>query len=301
MNTSKDVEVLELGFNYALYAMTLAGAAGAFQNPVSDPYRQKIIALADESTENLRRTIIRCGLSIGGVRSASDLGSFKNIMEYLQTKANPLGQELTDEIVAKMGNRQEKIFLFSAKFSQAIGAKRFGADYPLNISQMIKMGGEIGFDEASVRKWAALPTESTFSEIRNELEGIVSTSSKSTQVVISGGIIGVLNTGEMSHIENINTNISVIDHAKNSEVAQALKEITEAIIHSQELPQQERSELLEQIQEVSKQATLPVEARSSKGVLKAVLAGIAGTVSTVGGIAEIWSTWGGTILKFFGL
>ena len=172
--TSKDTEVLDLGFNFALYAIALAAAAGVSKIPAEDPYRQKTIDKADELTENLRRSILRCGLSVKeeNLKSASELGSYDEIMAFLLNKSNQLAQKITDEIVAKLGNRQEQIFLFAVQFGQAIGAKSFGESYNLDQTEMVKRGVEIGFSEDRVRNWVAFPTEKVFSEIRQELETI---------------------------------------------------------------------------------------------------------------------------------
>lgn len=86
----------------------------------------------------------------------------------------------------------------------------------------------------------------------------------------------------------------------DSEVAQALRHLTDEVVASDELPGETKVELIQQLRELSRQATLPGANRSSRGVLKAILVSIASGIGTVSGLATVWSTWGETISSFFG-
>src|SRR6267142_2782280 len=63
---------------------------------------------------------------------------------------------------------------------------------------------------------------------------------------IDRSTIGVLNTGQMQGIEKIDVNISRLSQAKQPETAEAFRNLTEAIVSSGEISEQQRSELVEQ-------------------------------------------------------
>lgn len=109
--------------------------------------------------------------------------------------------------------------------------------------------------------------------------------------------IGILNTGEIEDIQSISVNIKSGTH----EVAEAIKQITEAVSKSPDLAGTTRSMVLEQLEELRKQALLPAENRSKHGIIKAIISTLATTLGAAGGLAEVWSTWGPAIQKFFGL
>jgi hypothetical protein len=114
---------------------------------------------------------------------------------------------------------------------------------------------------------------------------------------ISNSNIGILNTGEIEDIQSISVNIKSGTH----EVAEAIKQITGAVSKSPDLAAPIRSMVLEQLEELSKQALIPIENRSKPGIIKAIISTLATTLSAAGGLAEVWSTWGPAIQKFFGL
>ncbi len=124
---------------------------------------------------------------------------------------------------------------------------------------------------------------------------------KAVKLQISDSTIGLLNTGEISHVETLTVNVSTLEETGHPEVAEALVRISEAVAESEELSQNQRQEALEQLAELSRQATLAPEERSATGVLRALSVGIATTLGAAGGLAEVWSTWGTAIEAFFGL
>jgi hypothetical protein len=121
-----------------------------------------------------------------------------------------------------------------------------------------------------------------------------------TEIKISNSTIGILNTGQIKNIESININIEKLNDAGSDEVADALKNITTAVIESAELAADVKSNTLEQLESLSEQAILPADERSKPGVIKAVFATLNGTLAVAGNLASIWSTWGPAIQKFFG-
>jgi len=121
----------------------------------------------------------------------------------------------------------------------------------------------------------------------------------SSRINIKNSSIGILNLGEIEDIKSISINILNLKGNGNSEIANALKFLTEALKTNQEIEIDQRTEFINQLEELSKQATLPLEKRKI-GVIKAILTSLATGLGAAGGLAEVWSTWGHIIIKFFG-
>lgn len=121
-----------------------------------------------------------------------------------------------------------------------------------------------------------------------------------TGINISNSAIGLLNTGEIEDVESISVNISKPEQQGEEAVARALRSLAESIENNESLQPETRATVLDQLEELSTQAALPVEERSKAGVLKAIVNGIASTLSAAGGLAEVWTTWGPVIQRFFG-
>ena len=113
-----------------------------------------------------------------------------------------------------------------------------------------------------------------------------------------GGNVGILNTGTMQTIGDLNIEVNKVDLAGHHQVAEALKMIAEGITNSTELSTDKKDEVLQQIQELARQASLPSEKRATKGVITALLKGLATTLGAAGGLATVWNTWGSTLQRF---
>lgn len=122
-----------------------------------------------------------------------------------------------------------------------------------------------------------------------------------TEIHLRDSTVGVLNTGEINNVQSISVNVSSIAEAGHAEMAKALKELTEAVAGSGELSADDRSYVLENLEELSNQAALPQNERAKSGIIKSVAAGVGGSLSAAGGLAEVWSTWGPVIRAYFGV
>ena len=114
---------------------------------------------------------------------------------------------------------------------------------------------------------------------------------------ISDSQVGVLNTGKMQ-AKSITTGISTLTDSNQYQIAEALKSLTEAVKASQDISSQQRTEILEQLEILSTQATLAPTERKA-GLIKPILLALSTALSAGGGLAEIWSTWGNMIESFF--
>ena len=119
-------------------------------------------------------------------------------------------------------------------------------------------------------------------------------------ISISNSQIGNLNLGEQKSIESISVNISNLEQTGNKEVAEAIRKLTEAVGSSDTLDEESRRTVIDQLEELSRQALLPENERAKTGVIKALLTGVAGTLAAAGSLAQVWSTWGTPIRVFFG-
>jgi len=120
-----------------------------------------------------------------------------------------------------------------------------------------------------------------------------------TTLNISGGIVGLLSTGDLHRVKNIDTQITTLTDTGHTEVAKAFKALTEAVAASEETGESQRNEILDQLDELSRQAGAIEAGEARPGVIRALLAGLGGTLSAAGGLAEVWSTWGPAIQGFF--
>jgi predicted ArsR family transcriptional regulator len=120
----------------------------------------------------------------------------------------------------------------------------------------------------------------------------------SVQLIISQSTIGVLNAGEIENVETISVNVSSLVGSGHPGIAQALEALTNAVTESHEISSDERAEILQQLEELSKQATLAPEKRKF-GIIKPILTSLAGMLQAAGGFSEVWATWGPTIQAFF--
>lgn len=116
---------------------------------------------------------------------------------------------------------------------------------------------------------------------------------------ISNSTIGMIAEGGIKDVEAITVNVGTLESKGDAEVAKAMEAVTQAVLNSVEISQDAQRDLLEQLTELSQQATLPPEKRYKPSVIKALIAGIATGIGTAGGLAEVWATWGPTITNFF--
>jgi ABC-type transporter Mla subunit MlaD len=105
----------------------------------------------------------------------------------------------------------------------------------------------------------------------------------------------------MNNIKSIAVNIGKLNDSGLADVAAALKALTDAVAASDELIDETRSSALEQLETLSEQALLPENERMKPGILRAIGNALSSTLATAGGLAEVWSTWGPSVLAFLGL
>jgi len=77
--------------------------------------------------------------------------------------------------------------------------------------------------------------------------------------------------------------------------------ILAAITAADEIGEPTKSEILQQLQELSMRALNPADTREKPGVIKALLTSIGHAPTSAASVAQIWTTWGPRISSFFGV
>ncbi|HEY5163295.1 MAG TPA: hypothetical protein VII81_09835, partial [Terriglobales bacterium] len=83
------------------------------------------------------------------------------------------------------------------------------------------------------------------------------------------------------------------------ELAEALKQLTEAVLNDESLSDGQKKEATQVIAEVAQQAKAEPEKRSG-GTIKALIAGFPAVISAATEVTKLWAQWGPVISKFFG-
>ncbi|ACL68783.1 hypothetical protein [Halothermothrix orenii] len=101
---------------------------------------------------------------------------------------------------------------------------------------------------------------------------------------VDRSVIGAINPGE---VKKIDVAMEQIKKSGNDELVAALKDFTEKIIESNELKQEEKNELLEQVSFIASQTALPKE-KQKKSIVKPIMNNIKEIVSTIGTLYNLW-------------
>lgn len=117
---------------------------------------------------------------------------------------------------------------------------------------------------------------------------------------ISNSQIANANFG--NQIGTITSSLQVVSSrdSDGAEFADALRQLTEGVVNSKELNDQQKGELLQGLSYLGKQAEESPEKRHS-GILKPVLRSIPDMLSVAASLTELWHSVGPQILRFFGL
>lgn len=101
---------------------------------------------------------------------------------------------------------------------------------------------------------------------------------------VSGVTIGSINTGV---IHNLDASITVMQSQDKPELADAIKELTEAIIKTNEIDETAKNEIAQQLEFLTAQVTARSQDKSV-GLVKGVMLGLKSTLSTVASLITIW-------------
>lgn len=113
---------------------------------------------------------------------------------------------------------------------------------------------------------------------------------------VSGGQIGSLNLGEI--LGNIETNLTMLNESGHKRLANALKDLLQQTLSSQDIVDQVKKEITEQVDELSIQAKLP-DAQRKKGIIKSICSNLDIVFITLKGFHAIWPATKELLKSFF--
>lgn len=135
----------------------------------------------------------------------------------------------------------------------------------------------------------------------SELEAASESDLSRVNVNITNSRVGYLHTGHFQDVQSISINVATLEQSGHGEIANALETIARAVAAANEISDDQKKEYLDQINELGKEAVLDPDRRLNPGVINAILKSLAISLGAIGGLAEIWSTWGPDLSTFFGL
>lgn len=112
---------------------------------------------------------------------------------------------------------------------------------------------------------------------------------------VDNSTIGVINTG---NIETVDVAVSVLQNEGKREFAQALNELTTAVIRSTELQDMTKNQIVELLSLIATEATAPKE-RQRKGAMMALLSQLKDLLSVGVTLTQLWEKWGPVIRSIF--
>lgn len=114
------------------------------------------------------------------------------------------------------------------------------------------------------------------------------------------GSVGVVNTGTMAvkRVESIAAQLTRISSLDGARVAPAIAHVTKAVAEAPTPDEAQRTDRLELLAELARQAALPAAERSPT-VGRMIVRTLDAALSRVANLADIWSAWGPTIKAFF--
>ena len=119
----------------------------------------------------------------------------------------------------------------------------------------------------------------------------------SQQIKVSESNIGVINSGT---IVNLEMGIEVIQNRGDKDLANAVKELTQAVLDSREINDELRREMAEQLEFLVTEA-LAGKDKQRKGLARRVMSDISQSIATVAGLLTIWNNVQPLLQSYFGL
>jgi type IV secretory pathway VirB10-like protein len=113
--------------------------------------------------------------------------------------------------------------------------------------------------------------------------------------------IQALTAEQVRIVERIGVHVAHLRRLGEVDMAEAFSALAGAVALGGDLNQHMRSDALELIDELSRQASRPEQERSGKAVLRSVLAGLGSTLVGAGALTEAWRSSSRRIEEFFGI
>ena len=152
----------------------------------------------------------------------------------------------------------------------------------IHLQQVYALQREINYLKSHMETIAGLP--GTLPRYPEPPQLIQSGGITLNNIQVSNSEIGVLNTGS---IENVDATVTVLKTGGNSELAIALKSLTEEVIKSKEITNEIKDKVLELLSAISEEAVAPKEKRKG-AVIKALISEITSVLSGISSLASSW-------------
>lgn len=117
------------------------------------------------------------------------------------------------------------------------------------------------------------------------------------QIKVSESNIGVINTGTLF---NLDTSIQVMHNRGDKELANAVRELTQAVLDNNELNDELKEEVVEQLEFLVTEA-LASKDKQRKGLIRKIINDISQSIATFGALLTIWNNVGPLLQAYFGL
>jgi len=121
--------------------------------------------------------------------------------------------------------------------------------------------------------------------------------SRAVKITLNASQIGTLNLGNI--VGDVETHLTAVSDADARAAQESLQTLAQAILDDQALTDEQRQELLENVDLLAEEAGKPGPHRRS-GLVRSVLTGLAASLGAAGGLAEVWAAVGPALLDFFG-
>lgn len=120
----------------------------------------------------------------------------------------------------------------------------------------------------------------------------------SSQLIkVSESNIGVINTGTLFNLE---TSIEVMQNRGDKDLANAIKELTQAVLDNSEINDELRREMAEQLEFLVTEA-LTAKEKQRKGLARRVITDISQSIATIASLLTIWNNVKPLLQLYFGL
>lgn len=104
----------------------------------------------------------------------------------------------------------------------------------------------------------------------------------------------------MDNVQEISLNILTLTRLGQPAIAIALEDLADTICVSQEISFSQQAKFLDQLEKLSKQATLVREKRAETQIIKSILMNLATDLDASDRLSTVWSAWIHVIRGFFG-
>jgi hypothetical protein len=167
-------------------------------------------------------------------------------------------------------------------------ADKYITDIRIHIEKRLSAFKERGHEAIDATQVAVTPWN-VLNGCKQRIKGLAMSEQQPQAISIdfAGSTIGVVNTGQIQTINGINQSIGALQTKGEGSVAEALKEITKRVVgENSGLSETERTEVLDQIQTLSKLAAAP-NRNENPGVVKAIVRSLAISLAA-SSLKDVW-------------